>query len=123
MISSRPIALPAGTYTTVRVTIGATLLAKGYVNSGGNTVYTNGGTDGAGSSTIAGNNNTTAGDYATSTYTIPSAFRTNTTTGLSMTVSPGAAVTTRISFDTSGVLSLNTGIIVPGAPSITISSG
>ncbi len=113
-------ALDVGTYDTVRVTIGATLRAKGYVNNAGNTVYTNGGTDGSASSTKGGVLNTPGSDYAVSTYTIPPANRTNTTSGLSMTVQIGKSPTVTVKFDTSGVLSVVGGGIVPGAPLVTI---
>ena len=112
--------LDVGTYTIVRVTIGATLRAKGYVNNAGNTVYTNGGTDGSASSTNGGVLNTPGSDYAISTYTIPAANRTNTTSGLSIVVQVGTSPTCTVKFDTSGVLSVVGGGIVPGAPSITI---
>ena len=113
-------ALDVGTYDTVRVTIGATLRAKGYVNNAGNTVYTNGGTDGSGSSTNGGVSDAPGADYAVSTYTIPAANRTNTTSGLSMTVQIGTSPTCTVKFDTSGVLSVIGGGIVPGAPVVTI---
>ena len=113
-------ALDVGTYDTIRVTIGSTLKAKGYVNNSGNTVYTNGGTDGSASSTNGGVTNTPGSDYAISTYTIPSANRTSTTSGLSITVQVGKSPTCTVKFDTSGVLSVVGGGIVPGAPSVTI---
>ena len=113
-------ALDVGTYDTVRVTLGATLLAKGYVNNAGDTVYTNGGTDGSASSTNGGVTDTTGSDYAISTYTIPVANRTNTTTGLSFVVQIGTSPTVTIKFDTSGVLSFSNGGVIPGAPIVTI---
>lgn len=118
--------LAAGTYDRVRTTLSATLLAKGYVNNGANTSYTDGGTEtGAGESTslIAGNNNTTAADYAASTYTIPEVNRVNVVTFNSpVTVSKGTEKTCIVSFDTSGVLSLSGGAVVPGAPLVTVAS-
>ena len=113
--------LDVGTYGIVRVTLGATLQAKGYVNDSGNTVYTNGGTDGSASSTNGGVLNTPGADYAVSTYTIPAANRTNTTSGLSIVVQVGTSPTCTVKFDTSGVLSVIGGGVVPGAPSVTIS--
>ena len=113
-------ALDVGTYDTVRVTIGATLKAKGYVNSGGSTVFTNGGTDGSASSTNGGVTDTPGSTYAISTYTIPAANRTNTTSGLSMKVQVGKSPTVTVQFDTSGVLSVSSGVIIPGAPTVTI---
>ena len=111
-------ALEAGIYNTVRVTIGATLLAKGYVNSGGDTVYTNG----SGSATNSGATSTPGAGYAASTYTIPEANRIETTTGLSIPVEPGKGPTVTVKFDTSGVLSQISGAIIPGEPLVTISS-
>jgi len=111
-------ALEAGIYNTVRVTIGATLLAKGYVNSGGDTVYTNG----SGSATNSGATSTPGAGYAASTYTIPEANRIETTTGLSIPVELGKGPTVTVKFDTSGVLSQISGTIIPGEPSVTISS-
>jgi hypothetical protein len=113
-------ALGVGTYNTVRVTIGATLRAKGYANNAGDTVYTNGGTDGSGSSTNGGVTNTPGAGYAISTYTIPAANRINTTSGLSLSVQIGTSPTVTVKFDTSGVLSVVGGGIVPGAPVVTI---
>ena len=113
-------ALDVGTYSIVRVTIGATLKAKGYVNNSGNTVYTNGGTDGSASSTNGGVLNTPGADYAISTYTIPAANRTNTTSGLSIVVQVGKSPTCTVKFDTSVVLSVVGGGVVPGAPVVTI---
>ena len=113
-------ALDVGTYDTVRVTIGTTLRAKGYVNNAGNTVYTNGGTDGSASSTNGGVSNTPGSDYAVSTYTIPTANRTSTTSGLSIVVQVGTSPTCTVKFDTSGVLSVVGGGVVPGAPTVTI---
>ena len=114
--------LDVGTYNTIRVTIGSTLRAKGYVNNSGNTVYTNGGTDTSASSTNGGVLNSPGSDYAISTYTIPAANRTNTTSDLSMVVQVGKSPTCTVKFDTSGVLSVIGGGVVPGAPSVTITT-
>jgi hypothetical protein len=118
--------LDAGSYDRARVTLDATLLAKGYVNSGGSTFYTDGGTEtGAGESTsqIAGLNNTTAADYAVSTYTIPVADRTQVVTFTSpVTVNKDNPRTVIVTFNTAGVLSLNVVVVVPGAPSVSVSS-
>ncbi len=111
--------LDVGTYNTVRVTIGATLRAKGYANNAGSTVYTNGGTDGSASSTNGGVTNAPGSDYAISTYTIPAANRTNITSGLSMVVQGGKSPTCTVKFDTSGVFSVMGGGLVPGAPVVT----
>jgi hypothetical protein len=110
-----------GTYTTVRVTIGSTLRVKGFVNNsaGTFTFYTNGGTDGGAFSTNIGAPNTPGGDYAIATFTVDAANRTNTTTGLSIVVAPGAGPTVTVKFDTSGVI-VNTPSIRP--PTVTISS-
>lgn len=118
--------LDPGSYDRSRVTLGATLLAKGYVNSGGNTFYTDGGTEtGAGESTtqIAGQNNTTAADYTASTYTIPVADRTQVVTFSSpVSVSKDDPRTVIVTFNTAGVLSLSGTAVVPGAPSVSVSS-
>lgn len=114
------VTLAAGTYTTVRVTLGANLLAKGYVNNGADTVYTDNSANG--STTNSGVNNTPGAAYAISTYAIPQANRTNTITNMSFLVEPGVSRTVKVSFDTSGVLSLSNGVIIPGAPSVSGSS-
>lgn len=112
--------IPVGTYNRVRVTIGATLLGKGYVNSGGNTFYTSGGVNGT--SSIAGNDNTTASDYTTSTYTIPEANRVSTQT-VSIPIEKDKPTTIRVNFDTRGVFSLNGSTVVPGEPSVSVTTG
>ncbi len=112
--------IPVGTYNRIRVTIGATLLAKGYVNSAGSTFYTNGGSNGSGTSSIAGSDNTTSSTYAASTYAIPSGDRVSTFT-VSILVQQGTAATTRVTFNTAGVFSLNGTVVVPGAPSVSVS--
>lgn len=114
------VTLDVGTYNVVRVTIGDTLVAKGYVNDGGHTYYTDNSADGSGRNDNV--LNTPGGDYTTSSYTIPQANRTNTTTGLSIQVQAGVSPTVRVSFDTSGVLSVTGGAIVPGAPAVSITS-
>jgi len=115
--------LDVGTYDTVRVSLGATLKAKGFVNSAGSTVFTNGGTDGsAASSTNGGVTDTPGSTYAISTYTIPAANRTSTTSGLSMVVQIGKSPTVTVKFDTTGVLAVSSGVIIPGAPSVTTTS-
>lgn len=114
------VTLAAGTYTTVRVTLGANLLAKGYVNNGADTVYTDNSANG--STTNSGVNNTPGADYAISTYAIPQANRTNTITNMSFLVEPGVSRTVKVIFNTSGVLSLSNGVIIPGAPSVSGSS-
>ena len=116
------VALAPGTYTHVRVTIGATMTAKGYVNISGSTWYTDGGTDSGAFSSNAGND-TPGADYAISTFTIPEANRTTTDTSLSMTVrAGGAGPTCGVSFDTSGVIINNGGSPSLGAPTVTMSS-
>ena len=114
--------LDVGTYNTIRVTIGSTLKAKGFVNNAGNTVFTNGGTDGSASSTNGGVTDTPGSTYAISTYTIPAANRTSTTSGLSMVVQVGKSPAVTVKFDTSGVLSVIGGGVVPGAPAVTITA-
>lgn len=111
---------PVGTCDRVRVTISDTLLAKGYVNSGGSTFYTSGGVNGT--SNVAGNDNTGAvSNYTASTYTIPEANRVNVNT-VSIPIVKGKGTTMQVKFDTSGVLSYNGLVVIPGAPLVTISS-
>jgi hypothetical protein len=116
------VSLDAGSYTTVRVTIGDTLSAKGFVNDGGNNYYTDGGADyPAASSSIAGS--TPGSDYAISTYAIPAANRTSTTTLTTpMQVRPDLSPTATEKFDTSGVFTVSGGALVPGAPTVTVTS-
>jgi hypothetical protein len=114
--------LDVGTYDTVRVTIGATLQVKGYANDGGNTYYTDGGTDAGAFSINAGVTNTPGADYAVSSYTIPAANRTDVTSGLSMVVTPEGSPRVKVTFDTSGVLSVSGGVLSPGAPSVTVTA-
>lgn len=115
-------ALDAGTYTHVRVTIGSTLQFKGYVNNGATTLYTDGGTDTDAFSTNIAAASTPGGDYAVATFSIPSANRTDTTTGLSIQVLPGQARTVRIVFDTSSVLTQSGGIPSLSPPDVQISA-
>lgn len=89
-----------GTYERVRVTLGPDLVIKGYVNDGGTTFYTNGTTFGG----IAGNDNTTAADYTTSTVTIPVANRVQLYTGLSIVILQGKGPKLTVTFDTTGVI-------------------
>lgn len=111
---------PVGTCNRVRVTIGDTLLAKGWVNSGGSTFYTSGGVNGT--STIAGNDNTGAvSNYTASTYTIPEANRVSVKT-VSIPIVKGTATSIQVKFDTSGVLSYNGVVVIPGEPLVTIGS-
>lgn len=111
---------PVGTCDRVRVTIGDTLLAKGYVNSGGSTFYTSGGVNGT--SNVAGNDNTGAvSNYTASTYTIPVGNRVNTNT-VSIPIEKDKGTKIQVKFDTSGVLSYNGVVVIPGAPLVTIGS-
>ena len=114
--------LDVGVYTIVRVTIGSTLQLKGYVNNGATTIYTNGGSDTNGFSTNGAAANTPGSDYAVSSFTIPSANRTSSTTGLSMTVTVTAGPTVTVKFDTSSILTQAGGIPSVGAPVVTITS-
>lgn len=117
------VALAPGTYTHVRVTNGATLSVKGYVNISGSTWYTDGGTDSGAFSQNSGVSDTPGSDYAVSTFTIPEANRTNTDTGLSIAVTAGgAAKTCNVSFDTSGVVLNSGGQPSLGPPTVTMSS-
>ena len=117
-------ALEQGTYNTVRTTIGQNLLLKGYVNNAGagTSIYTDGGTDGAAFTTLAGLDNTTAADYSISTFSIPAASQTSTLGGFSIAVQPGEAHTVTVKFDTAGVITQAGGIPSVGAPSVTVTS-
>lgn len=112
-------AVPPGHYNVVRVTIGSTIRVKGYVNSGANTLYTDGGTDGGAFTSIAGNDNTTAADYTASTFTVPAENRVKTDSLTFTCTKGGPAPTVRISFDTSGVINTNPGL---NPPTITYST-
>lgn len=115
--------LTPGTYTIVRVTIGSTMTIKGYLNISGSTWFTNGGTDGDAFTVNGGVTSTPGSTYAISTFTIPSANRTNTTSGLSITVAgDGSAPTVNVAFDTSGVISNSGGSPTIGAPTVTTTS-
>jgi hypothetical protein len=118
------VTLEPGSYTTVRVTIGSTMQLKGYVNSGTNTLYTSGGSNGTSTSKNTGVLNTPGSGYAASTYTIPAEFRTDTKTGFSpIQVEAGKATVVDIAFDTTGTVSeTQTDIISPGDPTVTITS-
>lgn len=113
--------LAAGTYDTVRVILGESLLLKGYVNNGTTTIYTNNDADGFGNNG-GGGADTPGSDYAASTFTIPQASRTQTFTGLSLPVSKENPRTVVVSFNTAGVITQAGGIPSVGAPSVTISS-
>ena len=115
-------ALEAGTYNTVRVTIGSTMQLKGYVNNSSTTIYTNRGSDTNGFLTNTGAANAPGSDYGISSFTVPPGSRTATTTGLSLPVAPGSAGTVKVAFDTSGVITQSSGIPFVGAPTVKISS-
>jgi hypothetical protein len=117
------VTLEEGTYDTVRTTIGQNLLLKGYVNNAGagTSIYTDGGTDGAAFTTLAGLDNTTAADYSIATFTIPTASRTQ-SFGVSIPVQTGVAHTVTVKFDTAGVITQAGGIPTVGAPSVTVTS-
>jgi hypothetical protein len=84
------------------VTLGGTLLVKGYINSGGSTFYTNG----AGTlfSSVAGEDNTSAADYQISTFAIPAENRVQTFSNLSLQIAGGTTRTCRIKFNTGSVI-------------------
>ena len=118
------VTLEPGTYNTVRVTLGSTLLLKGYVNFGTTTIYTNNDADGFDNNSGSGADRTDNGPtaYAVSTFTIPAADRTQTLTGLSLPVSPAGTKTCIVTFNTAGVLTQSGGTPSVGAPSVSISS-
>lgn len=116
--------LPEGTYDTVRVTLGSSLLLKGYVNFGTTTIYTNNDADGFDNNAGGGANRTDNGPtaYAVSTFTIPVADRIQTITGLSLPVAKDKPRTCIVTFNTASVLTQSGGTPSVGAPSVTISS-
>jgi hypothetical protein len=122
------VTLEPGVYNTVRTTLDGTMQFRGYVNNdnGTDTLYTDGGTEtGSGESTSnnAGALNTPGSGYAASTYTIPVANRVGTDTGLSLVVEAGRSMVVDIAFDTAGTASESApNVIIPGAPTITITS-
>ncbi len=111
--------LATGTYTRLRVTIGANLLLKGYVNNGSQTIFTNGGTGSDGFSTNTNAADTPGGTYATSTFTVPADNRINTMT-VSIPVSRDVSATAVVKFDVSGVITQAGGIPSVGAPVVTV---
>ena len=118
------VALEPGTYNTVRVTLGASLLLKGYVNFGTTTIYTNNDADGFDNNSGGGADRTDNGStaYAVSTFTIPTVNRTQTLTGLSLSVSPASPRTCTVVFNTASVITQSGGTPSVGAPSVSISS-
>ena len=113
---------PDGTYTTIRTTIGANLLLKGYVNNGSTTIFTSGGTDSGAFTTNSSAADTPGSTYAVSTFTVPPGNRTNNDTSVSIPVSGDAAHTVKIKFDTSGVITQSAGIPAVGSPLVSVSA-
>lgn len=113
--------VPPGTYNLIRTTLGDTLSIKGYVNDGATTFYTNNDADGFGLNGAAAD--TPGADYTTSGITIPAANRTS-TLAVSLNILGGASSkTVKISFDTSGVLTVTGGAPSLNAPSISVTTG
>ncbi len=115
------VALSPGTYNQVRVTIGATLQIKGFVNNGAGTgtLYTNNDADGFDLNNTA--INTPGGDYAVSTLPIPASQRVDTMAVSIVIPSEGSPPTVRVNFDTSGVLSATGDTPSINDPTVTIS--
>lgn len=113
--------LDAGTYNTVRVTLGSSLLLKGYVNFGTTTIFTNNDADGFGDNS-GGGADTPGSGYAVSTFTIPQVNRTQTIAGLSLPVSRENPRTCIVKFNTAGVITQSGGTPSVGAPSVSITS-
>ncbi len=116
--------VPPGTYNTVRVTLGANLLVKGYRNISSRTYYTQGGTDTNGFTSVAGDDQASSqSNYTISTFTIPAGNRLNTLTIPSFTVKEGGAPNTvNVSFDTSGVITEVNSAPSVGAPTVSVTS-
>ncbi|MBI4342057.1 MAG: hypothetical protein HY599_01675 [Candidatus Omnitrophica bacterium] len=113
--------LAPATYNRIRVTIGATMKAKGYVNIAGVTNYTDGGTDAGAFSQAVGNNNPPSSGFEESTFTIPSGNRTSIDT-VSIVVTPTNAPTVRVAFNTAGVFINSGGNPSLGPPTVTITT-
>ena len=116
-------AVPPGTYTTVRVTLGTNLLIKGFITISGSTYFTNGGTDGNGFTVNSGVVDTPGSGYAISTFTIPSANRLNSFSTSFTVKENGSASTVSISFNTAGVITNSGGTPTIGPPSVSVSIG
>jgi hypothetical protein len=116
--------VPPGTYNTVRVTLAANLLLKGYRNISGDTWYTQGGTDTNGFTSVSGTDQASSqSNYTISTFTIPAGNRVNTLTITAFTVKEGGAPNTvSVSFDTSGVITEVNSAPSVGAPTVSVSS-
>ncbi|MBI3333442.1 MAG: hypothetical protein HYZ93_05075 [Candidatus Omnitrophica bacterium] len=115
-------AIPPGNYSTIRVTLGSTLLIKGFITISGNANYTNGGTDSNGFAVNIGDANPPSSGYTISTFTIPAANRVNTFTPPSFTVKEGSAATTcSITFNTAGVITNSGGTPTIGPPDVSVS--
>lgn len=104
------VVLDAGTYTLCRVTLGSSLIVKGYVTVAGTTFYT----DGATFTGVAGNS--PGAGYTESTFTISNPVQSYT---VSIVMQPGGSSTTTVKFNTAGVVIAGPSI---GAPSVEISS-
>lgn len=116
-------AVPPGNYTNIRVTIGSTVGVRGFVNNGGTTVYTDGGTDAA-AFTGVGGNNSPGTDCATSTFTVPANTRVS-TDAVSFTVNPAdgpPSSTVTISFDTSTVIATDGAGATLNEPVVTMTT-
>ena len=111
------VTVDSGTYDRVRVTIGANLQVKGYVNNGATTIYT----DGTTFSTNSAAADTPGSSYAISTFTVPAASRVSVNT-TSVAIQPGKSPTVDVTFDTSGVITQSSGTPSIGAPTVTVSS-
>ena len=97
----------AGRYDRIRVTLGSSLLVKGFVTDGPTTYYTNGSTFGIDVSA-----------YAISTFTISNPVQVY-TIAPPIIVGPGSSPKVTVKFDTSGVIVAGPNV---NAPSVTISS-
>lgn len=113
--------LSPATYNRIRVTIGATMKAKGYVNISGVTHYTSGGTDAGAFSQAAGNDSPPSSGFVESTFTVPSGNRTSVDT-VSIVVTPTNAPTVKVAFNTAGVFINSGGNPSLGPPTVTITT-
>jgi hypothetical protein len=115
------VTLPAATYNRVRVTIGGTLNAKGYVNISGLTYYTDGGTDAGAFTAVAGNDNPPSSGFTESAFTIPVANRTS-IDAVSIVVTSTSSSTVQVAFNTAGTFVNSGGLPSVGAPTVTITT-
>ena len=114
--------LADGTYNAIRATVADTIQVKGYVNISGTTHYTDGGTDAAAFSQAAGNDNPPSDStFAESTFGLGGP-QSQTTTGLSIVMSPETSPVVTVAFNTADVVFNDGGNPSVRAPTVTITT-